>query len=87
MSKSRMSLVWIAGPLSGLIIQPLVGMMSDQSRSKYGRRRPFMLGGAAAVGICYLLLGWAKEIAGWFADDAKTVRALYRHCWTGADVL
>ncbi len=45
-----------------------------------------MLGGAAAVGICYLLLGWAKEIAGWFADDAKTVRALYRHCWTGADI-
>ncbi len=69
MSKSHMSLVWTAAPLSGLIVQPLIGMMSDKSRSKYGRRRPFMLAGTAAVGVCYLVLGWAKEIAGWWVGE------------------
>lgn len=68
-----MSLVWIAGPLSGLIIQPLVGMWSDKSRSKYGRRRPFMVGGSLAVAACYFILGWAKEIAGYFVEDTEAV--------------
>ena len=66
MSKSRLSLVWIAGPLSGLVMQPIIGMLSDKSTSKYGRRRPFMVWGTAAVVTCYLILGWAKEIAGYF---------------------
>jgi solute carrier family 45, member 1/2/4 len=81
MSKSRMSLVWTAGPLSGLIVQPLVGMMSDQSRSKYGRRRPFMLGGSAAVAVCYLILGWAKEIAAYFVQDEELVRRETPQVW------
>ena len=73
MSKSRMSLVWIAGPLSGLIVQPVVGMLSDKSKSRYGRRRPFMLGGAVAVAACYLVLGWAKEVVGYFFEDEERV--------------
>jgi len=54
MSKSRLSLVWIAGPLSGLVMQPLVGMLSDKSTSRYGRRRPYMVGGECWV---FVLLG------------------------------
>ena len=73
MSKSRMSLVWIAGPLSGLITQPMVGMWSDKCRSKYGRRRPYMLGGTVAVAMCYLVLGWTKEIVAYFFEDAELV--------------
>ena len=68
-----MSLVWTAGPLSGLVVQPLIGMLSDKSRSKYGRRRPFMLAGTAAVVVCYLVLGWAKEIAAWWIEDVEGV--------------
>lgn len=40
LSKGGMSLVWIAGPLSGLIMQPIIGMISDKSTSRWGRRRP-----------------------------------------------
>lgn len=41
--KALTALVWIAGPLSGILIQPLVGVYSDRFVCSYGRRRPFML--------------------------------------------
>jgi solute carrier family 45, member 1/2/4 len=62
LTKSKTSLVWVAGPLSGLIMQPVVGALSDKSTSKYGRRRPFMVVGSVVVGACLVLLGWTKEI-------------------------
>jgi len=64
LSKSRISLVWIAGPISGLIMQPVVGILADRSTSKYGRRRPFMLGGAVIVAAALMVLGWTAEIVG-----------------------
>jgi len=73
LSKSKLSLVWIAGPLSGLIMQPVVGMISDRSKSKYGRRRPFMVAGTVAVFVCLLVLGWTKELVGWFVEDRELV--------------
>ncbi|KAI9879696.1 MAG: hypothetical protein M1830_007643 [Pleopsidium flavum] len=72
LTKSRTSLVWIAGPLSGLIMQPVVGVIADRSRSKWGRRRPFMIGGAIIVGLCLLVLGWTKEIVGLFITEPRT---------------
>ena len=79
MSKSRMSLVWIAGPLSGLVVQPIVGMKSDRSRNKFGRRRPYMLVGTAAVVVCYLVLGWTQEIVSLFVRDAELVCSAHEH--------
>ena len=67
-------MVWIAGPLSGLIMQPLVGAIADRSRSKWGRRRPFMIGGAVVVGFCLLLLGWTAEMVALFVTDPEKVR-------------
>lgn len=74
LTKSRISLVWIAGPLSGLIIQPLIGVVADRSRSKWGRRRPFMIAGSLVVGVCLLVLGWTSEIVGIFVKDANKVK-------------
>lgn len=71
--------MWIAGPLSGLIIQPLIGVIADRSRSKWGRRRPFMLFGSIVVTGCLLVLGWTSEIVGLFVEDAEKVRsAIFR---------
>lgn len=64
LSKSLMALVWIAGPLSGTLVQPYVGMLSDNCRISWGRRKPFMLGGAIATSVSLMLLGWAKETVG-----------------------
>ncbi|KAL1986718.1 hypothetical protein VTN96DRAFT_5923 [Rasamsonia emersonii] len=71
LTKSRTSLVWIAGPLSGLIMQPIIGVIADRSRSKWGRRRPFMVGGSFVVAACLLLLGWTSEVVGMFVHDAE----------------
>lgn len=73
LSKSKLSLVWVAGPLSGLVMQPIIGMISDSSTSKYGRRRPFMAAGTVAVVVCLLLLGWTGEVVGWFVEDKELV--------------
>lgn len=55
-------------------MQPIIGTLSDKSTSKYGRRRPYMVGGTIAVVTCYLILGWAKEIAGLFVSNAERQR-------------
>lgn len=65
-SKSLMALVWIAGPLSGTLVQPYVGMLSDNCRIPWGKRKPFMIGGAVATIISLMCLGWTKEIVGGF---------------------
>lgn len=71
LTKSKISLVWIAGPLSGLIMQPIVGVIADRSKSKWGRRRPFMVGGTIVVSACLLVLGWTREIVGMFVTDKE----------------
>jgi maltose/moltooligosaccharide transporter len=42
----HLSLFWLAAPLAGLIVQPIVGLSSDKTWTKLGRRIPFILGGA-----------------------------------------
>lgn len=66
MSKSLVALVWIAGPLSGTLVQPYVGMLSDSCRISWGKRKPFMIAGAAATIASLLFLAWTKEIVGGF---------------------
>ncbi|KAF2750303.1 hypothetical protein M011DRAFT_492539 [Sporormia fimetaria CBS 119925] len=66
LSKSLLALVWIAGPLSGVLVQPYVGLKSDNCRIRWGRRRPFIVGGAIATIISLMLLAWAREIIGGF---------------------
>ncbi|KAF2742252.1 sucrose transport protein SUC2 [Sporormia fimetaria CBS 119925] len=71
LTKSSISLVWIAGPLSGMIMQPIVGIVADRSKSRWGRRRPFMLGGTVIVSLFLLLLGWTREFVQLFVTDKE----------------
>jgi solute carrier family 45 protein 1/2/4 len=82
LTKSKLSLVWIAGPLSGLIMQPVVGILADRSKSKYGRRRPVMIGGTVIVTFCLLVLGWTKEIVGIFVSEKELVRSTTQDSWS-----
>lgn len=67
----------IVGPLSGLITQPIVGVMADRSTSKWGRRRPVMVIGSAMTILGLLALGWTKEIVGVIlSEDTKVVSIL-----------
>lgn len=62
LSKSLMALVWIAGPLTGTLVQPYIGILSDNCRISWGKRKPFMIGGAVATIFGLLFLSWTKEI-------------------------
>lgn len=78
-SKSLLAFVWIAGPLSGTLVQPYIGIKSDRCRMSYGKRRPFMIGGAVATIASLMALSWAKELVGGLLGifgvphDSKTV--------------
>ncbi|KAF9408906.1 hypothetical protein BGZ94_002152 [Podila epigama] len=61
--KSLTPLVWLAGPLSGLIIQPLVGVFSDTLDWKMGRRRPFILTGAVLTILSMYMVAYSKDLA------------------------
>ncbi|KAI1281015.1 major facilitator superfamily domain-containing protein [Xylaria sp. FL0933] len=76
LTKSKTSLVWIAGPLSGLIVQPIVGTIADRSTSRWGRRRPFILTGAIISAMFLLLLGFTEDIVGFFVEDKKAAQHL-----------
>jgi maltose/moltooligosaccharide transporter len=51
-----LSLFWLAAPIMGLLVQPIVGAASDGTWNRFGRRRPFILGGAIAAALGMLLM-------------------------------
>ncbi|CEH13332.1 Sucrose transporter and related proteins [Ceraceosorus bombacis] len=67
LSKSSTSLVWLAGPVSGLIAQPLVGSMSDRSTSRF-RRRKYMLSAALVLSLSTLLVAFSRPLSELLAD-------------------
>lgn len=76
LSKSILAIVWIIGPLSGVIVQPYIGIRSDNCRNRFGKRKPFMVGGATATLISFLALAWTREIVhgflGLFGADPES---------------
>jgi hypothetical protein len=48
------------------LVQPYVGILSDNCRSPWGKRTPFMIAGSAATIVSLLALAWAREIVGGF---------------------
>ncbi|RZC15753.1 sucrose transport protein SUC4-like [Glycine soja] len=65
------SIIWLCGPLSGLLVQPLVGHLSDRCTSRFGRRRPFILGGALSIVAAVLIIGHSADIGWWFGDTLE----------------
>ncbi|KAJ7604819.1 MFS general substrate transporter [Mycena polygramma] len=64
LTTSHVALVFLAGPLSGLLVQPLVGAFADTNTSRWGRRRPYILIGCLICVSGMLLLGYTRAIAG-----------------------
>jgi maltose/moltooligosaccharide transporter len=60
--EATMPLLWLAGPMTGLIIQPIVGAMSDRTSSRHGRRTPYFLIGAIICSICLFLMPYSSAL-------------------------
>ncbi|KAF0237574.1 MAG: hypothetical protein FD181_1812 [Prolixibacteraceae bacterium] len=52
----RLAVYWLAAPLTGLIIQPIVGHYSDKTWGRLGRRRPYLLVGAVLASLALLFM-------------------------------
>ncbi|HEX5792730.1 MAG TPA: MFS transporter, partial [Rheinheimera sp.] len=59
---SSLSLFWLAAPIMGLLVQPIVGAASDRTWNKLGRRLPYMLGGAVVAAAAMMLLPNASMV-------------------------
>jgi solute carrier family 45 protein 1/2/4 len=66
--KIWVSFVWLAGPISGLLVQPTVGVLSDRNTSRWGRRRPFIFIGGTFIVVAMLLISNASTIGEWLGD-------------------
>lgn len=75
MSKALLAFVWIAGPITGTLVQPYIGIRSDNCRISWGKRKPFMIVGGAVTIVTLLALAWVREavggIVGVFGGDSK----------------
>lgn len=56
-------LIWLAGPFTGMVVQPLVGALSDKTVSPLGRRRPYLLGGALLASLALWIFPNSANIA------------------------
>src|SRR6516165_1984438 len=55
-SDAQIPLLWLAAPLTGFIVQPIIGAMSDRTWSPLGRRRPYFLVGAILSSLALVLM-------------------------------
>ncbi len=55
-SIDEIPILWIAAPVTGLIIQPIIGHMSDKTWNRLGRRRPYFLTGAILASLALLVM-------------------------------
>ena len=77
-SEASLPLLWLAGPMTGLLVQPIIGAMSDRTLSKRGRRTPYFLIGAVLCSVALLWMPFSPTLwmaAGllWILDAGNNV--------------
>ena len=63
--EASMPLLWLAGPMTGLLVQPIIGAMSDRTKSRFGRRTPYFLIGAIICSISLFMMPYSSAL--WMA--------------------
>lgn len=63
--ESKLPVLWLAGPVTGLLIQPIIGAISDGTWTRFGRRKPFFLIGALVGSVAVLLMPYSPVL--WMA--------------------
>ena len=77
--EAELPLLWLAGPVTGLVVQPIIGAISDGTWSpKFGRRKPFFLMGAVIASLALIAMPYSSSIwmaAGllWILDAANNI--------------
>lgn len=74
----ELAVLWIAAPMTGLLVQPLIGYWSDRTWTRLGRRRPYFLVGAILTTLALFVLPhspvlWVAAIMLWLLDASINV--------------
>jgi maltose/moltooligosaccharide transporter len=64
-SPDQIPMLWLAAPLTGLLVQPVVGYLSDHTWGRLGRRRPYFLAGAILSSLALVLMPNSRSL--WMA--------------------
>ncbi len=71
-------ILWVAAPVTGLIVQPIVGYFSDRTWNRLGRRRPYFLGGALLASLALVAMPnspvlWVAAGTLWIMDASINI--------------
>ncbi|KAF4322731.1 hypothetical protein BBO99_00003004 [Phytophthora kernoviae] len=69
--KYAVQLAQIIGPVTGILVAPVVGVFSDRCTSKFGRRRPFLVYGAITTVFCWTAMGYTRQIGDALGDTGS----------------
>jgi len=64
-AEHELPILWLAGPITGLLIQPIIGAMSDRTWTRYGRRKPYFMIGALVGSVAVMFMPYVPEL--WMA--------------------
>ncbi|WP_203290682.1 MFS transporter [Maricaulis parjimensis] len=75
---SNLAIYWLAGPVTGLLVQPLIGHFSDRTWGPLGRRRPYFLAGAVLSTVALFFMPnspylWAGVVMLWVLDASVNI--------------
>jgi maltose/moltooligosaccharide transporter len=75
---SKIPILWLAAPLTGLLVQPIIGAMSDHTWNRLGRRRPYFLVGAILASIALFFMPdapalWVAAVMLWVLDASINI--------------
>lgn len=75
---NELAILWIAAPMTGLIVQPIIGHMSDKTWNRFGRRRPYFLTGAILATLALFIMPnsptlWVAAGMLWVMDAALNI--------------
>lgn len=70
-------LIWLAGPVTGIVVQPIIGALSDNTFTRFGRRLPYLFFGALFGAIGLILLPKSELLSNIFGSNHPAWLALF----------
>ncbi len=75
---NELAILWIAAPMTGLIVQPIIGHLSDNTWGRFGRRRPYFLVGAILASLALFIMPnsptlWVAAGMLWIMDASLNI--------------
>ncbi len=75
---NELAILWIAAPMTGLIVQPIIGHLSDNTWGRFGRRRPYFLLGAILASLALFIMPnsptlWVAAGMLWIMDASLNI--------------